>query len=190
MPEGSRAGIHIRKHVAARFDERKYMTKTVLGLFGDSKMAGEAAGDLKAKGYADEISILARDSNRTEPEKYEIKKDIGAGVGTGAVTGAVTGALAAVFSGITSVIVPGLGFLVGGPLIAALGVTGGAVGALGGGLLGALVDWGIQEPTAKLYEQRIMKGSVLIGVSTDDNTTDEVQSMLAARGAEEISIVG
>lgn len=166
------------------------MTKTVVGLFNDSKKAGDAAADLKTKGYTNEISILAYDEKYAEPENYEIKKDVGTGTGTGVVAGTVTGALAGIFSGITSVIVPGLGFLVGGPLIAALGVAGGSVGAIGGGLLGALVDWGIQEPTAKLYEQSIMKGQVLVGVSTQDNTTDEVSSILSAHGANEISVVG
>jgi hypothetical protein len=48
-----------------------------------------------------------------------------------------------------------------GPLAAAL--AGGATGAVGGGLLGALVGAGIPEERAKLYESGIREGNIVMG---------------------------
>jgi hypothetical protein len=63
-----------------------------------------------------------------------------------------------------------------GPLIAALGI-GGAVGATAagaltgvaaGGLVGALVGLGIDEPAAKEYETEVSSGNVLLAVEADE----------------------
>jgi len=50
-----------------------------------------------------------------------------------------------------------------GPIAAAL--AGGAVGAAGGGLLGALIGFGIPEEQAKRYETGIREGNIVMGVS-------------------------
>ncbi len=85
----------------------------------------------------------------------------GAGVGS-----AIGGTLGAVIAGIaaigTSVLIPGLGLLVAGPLAAAL--AGAGAGGLTGGLVGALVGSGIPEETAKQYETGINEGGIVMGV--------------------------
>jgi hypothetical protein len=165
------------------------MTHTVIGFFADSTAAGEAVGDLKSKGYTKEISVLAHDKSTEGGDMHEVKKDAAVGAAVGTAVGAVTGALAGLFSGITALAVPGIGILIGGPLAMALGLTGGAAGALTGGLAGALIDWGINAPTAKLYEQRIMRGEVLVGVSVPEERTGSVRSVLEAHGADEVNTV-
>lgn len=47
-------------------------------------------------------------------------------------------------------------------------LTGGAVGAAGGGLLGALIGAGIPEEQAKRYETGIPEGNIVMAVSPRD----------------------
>lgn len=62
----------------------------------------------------------------------------------------------------TSLVLPGLGLVIAGPLAAA--VAGAGAGAATGGLVGALVGWNNPEERIKHYEERIKKGGILMGV--------------------------
>lgn len=158
---------------------------TILGLFDDSKAAGNAVAELKEKGFTKEISVLARDAGEDEGDASRVKDDVTAGTAAGAAVGAVTGALAAVFAGLTSFAVPGLGLVAAGPLAAALGLS--ATGAVTGGLVGALADYGINEPEAKMYDEKIRAGGVLVGISAADDRVNDVRGILDAHGATEVS---
>jgi len=50
-------------------------------------------------------------------------------------------------------------------------LTGAGAGALSGGLIGALVGWGIPEEHAKAYETGIKNGGIVMGVNprTDED---------------------
>jgi uncharacterized membrane protein len=164
------------------------MARTVVGLFEDSKAAGDVVGDLKNKGYTKEISVLAHNEKVGGEKTNEVKQDVSAGATAGATVGAIAGVVAAFMTGITSLVVPGIGLLVGGPLMAALGVTGGAIGMLAGGIVGALVDLGMNEATARIYEQKINEGQVLVGVTTDNEAKEaEVTRLLEDAGATDIA---
>jgi hypothetical protein len=114
----------------------------------------------------------------------------GAGIG-GAIGTAVGAVLAAIAALGTTLVIPGLGLLVAGPLAAAL--VGAGAGGATGGLIGALVGAGIPEPHAREYERALHAGGVLLTVEaeTDDAARDaELQLLhLGARnvhvGAEE-----
>ena len=60
-----------------------------------------------------------------------------------------------------SVVVPGLGLVVAGPIAAA--VAGATCGG-SGGLAGLLIGAGAPEPRARLYESCVVDGGILIGV--------------------------
>lgn len=164
------------------------MKAVLLGLFADSKNAGSAVAELKEKGYTKEISVLARNS-KTDTDVYEVKQDVTEGAAVGATVGVATGLLAGLFSGISMVAVPGLGLLVGGPLAALLGLAGGVVGSVGGGLLGALIDFGVNEATAEVYDKAIQRNEVLIGVTTEESTVALVTDIMNKHSANNISIV-
>lgn len=166
------------------------MARTVFALFSDSDDAGEAVAQLKEKGYTKDISVLSRDWRDSEPSATDVKKDVVDGAVTGATTGAVAGALAVLLAGAATVLLPGLGpLLITGPL-AASWIAGGAVtGALTGGLLGALVDMGLPEEKARLFEEHIQAGEVLVAVSVDDDHQMEVESILSAHDCDEMTSV-
>lgn len=155
-----------------------------MGLFSDSKRAGDAVAQLKERGYTDDISVLAKDDKTGDPRSEDVKKEVKDSAAIGAGVGAVAGAI---WAGLSAVALPGLGLLVGGPLAALL--TGGGAGALAGGLAGALADYGIPKDMAKKYEERIGRGDVAVAVTTDEGHVDEVRQILSDHSANEIQSV-
>ena len=132
----------------------------------------EAAYDwLIAQGYtASHINVLMSDHTRTKfYSGKEEEKPISAGthmaegVATGGTIGTAIGATVGIIAAIgTSVLIPGLGMIVAGPLVA--GLAGGGAGAVAGGLVGGLIGLGIPESNAKAYEQALKEGGIAIGV--------------------------
>src|SRR5690606_32936946 len=100
--------------------------------------------------------------------------------------GGPLGAIAGLIAGAVSVAIPGGLLLVGGPLAVIWGVSGAALGALGGGLLGALVDAGFPDNKAQMFEKHIMEGEVLVAVTADDEKYESVEQILTAQGAHDI----
>lgn len=106
--------------------------------------------------------------------------------------------LAGLLVGIGAIAVPGIGALfIGGPLAAALGlsgaaattVSGAATGALAGGLIGALLGLGVPEEDARIYEERIKEGGILIAIPS--RTGDEARAMdiLEDTGADQVRAI-
>jgi hypothetical protein len=102
--------------------------------------------------------------------------EVGAAFGGG--LGATLGILAAIGA---SVIIPGLGLTVAGPLAASLAGLGGLIG----GSLGALYGSGVPEETAQELERKIREGSILISVTPEnDEATARIEAELRAHGGE------
>jgi uncharacterized membrane protein len=172
------------------------MAKTVLGIFSDSENAENAINTLKDAGYnPKDISIIMKDKR----EGKEIAENTGSNMVEGAVSGATTGAILGGLAGLlASFVIPGLGaFFIGGPLAAALGLTGAAAttasgaatGALAGGLLGALTSLGLSEDEAKTYEEKVRSGGILLAVPARTGEEAEVESLLSDSGADDIKSV-
>lgn len=159
------------------------MAHLITGIFVNSKDAGEAVSELKTKGDAKDISLIAKDIDSGKVESHTIKQDGTEGAATGATTGAIVGAATTLLAGITAVLVPGIG-LVAGSLAVALAAA--ATGAVAGGLIGYLVDKGIPENRAKEYQDRIDAGDVLIAVETDHENESVIADILSAYGAIDI----
>jgi hypothetical protein len=143
----------------------------VTGLFRDRESAENAYSTLTERGYTrDDIDVMMSDKTR---DKYYPANSIreselgskaleGAGVGgaIGGAAGAIVGALAAIG---TTLVLPGLGLLIAGPIAAAL--AGAGAGGLTGGLVGALIGSGIPEEHAKVYDKGIREGGIVVGVN-------------------------
>jgi hypothetical protein len=70
-------------------------------------------------------------------------------------------------------------------------LSGGAIGAVGGGLAGALVGLGIPEYEAKRYEGKVKEGGILISVHSESNDeTSRAKSIFKEEGAHDISSTG
>lgn len=163
------------------------------GMFRDRDRAERAYSSLRARGYSDdEINVMMSDKTRDSwfgrdnPGESELGnkalEGTGAGAAIGGTLGAIVGGIAAVG---TSLVVPGLGLVVAGPIAAALAGAG-AGGALGG-LTGALIGWGIPEERAKAYETGIAEGGAVLGVSPrEDADADYFENEWRSYNAEHI----
>jgi hypothetical protein len=172
------------------------MTHTVFGIFTNRTDAEEAIEKLGEEGYdAKDISIIMKDRQSSR----EIADTTGANVAGGAITGATTGAALGGLAGLlASFVLPGIGaFFIGGPIAAALGLTGAAAttlsgaatGAVAGGLVGALTGFGLSEEEARVYETRVNEGAILIAVPTAMGEQANVEEILSTYHADDIKSV-
>jgi hypothetical protein len=70
-------------------------------------------------------------------------------------------------------------------------LSGGAIGAVGGGLTGALIGLGIPEYEAKRYEGKVKEGGILISVHSESNDeTSRAKDIFKEEGAHDISSSG
>lgn len=153
------------------------MKTFVAGIFTDSDQAGEAVAELKELGYTNEISVITRDYD-DDVESEQVKED----VGDGTMQGAGVGALLGLIAGVVAVALPGAPLLVAGPIAATWGLSGAALGALSGGLVGALVDLGFDEAKAKAYEEQILAGEIMVAVTADEEHLDDIMAILESYG--------
>lgn len=139
------------------------------GMFRDRESAEKAYGSLTSRGYASEdinlmMSDKTRDTHFADGANSELGSKALEGAGVGSAIGGTLGAVIAGIAAIgTSVLLPGVGLLIAGPLAAAL--AGAGAGGLTGGLIGALVGSGIPEEQAKQYEEGINNGGIVMGVN-------------------------
>lgn len=155
------------------------MKQVLLGIFPKQEDADAALFELGDAGFiSQEVSVIAN-----EDKMKEYQSGVG---GEATVTGGILGGLAGLLIAATPVVLPGVGILVAGPLVA---LTGLAVGAVTGGLLGTLVDLGLSESQAQSYERRIKEGAVLLGVMVDEKTEKKAGGIMGKHNEEELVIV-
>lgn len=138
----------------------------ITGLFRSREDVDRAYRSLESRGYSrDDLNLVMSDDVRKR--YFDDNTDVGSkaleGAGVGAGVGGTVGAVVAAIAAIgTSLAIPGLGLVIAGPLAAAF--AGAGAGGLAGGLVGSLVGSGIPEERAKVYEQGLREGGVLMGV--------------------------
>jgi hypothetical protein len=155
------------EELSDRSSEKRVLT----GMFRDRESTENAYNALHERGYTkDDINLLMSEDtrkahyNEDAAEKTEIGTKAAEHAGKGSAIGGTIGAIVGVIAAIgTSVIIPGLGILIAGPIAA--GLAGAGAGGFAGGIIGALVGSGIPEARAKLYESGIKEGNVVISVT-------------------------
>jgi hypothetical protein len=149
--------------------------RMITAVFRDRLNADAGWNWLTAHGYGvHEINMLMSENTKAKYYSPDGEDGIGAsthaaeGMATGGVIGTAVGATAAAIAAIgTTILIPGLGIVVAGPLAAAL--AGAGAGAVAGGILGWLIGLGIPESNAKAYEQVLRDGGVVLGVAPHDS---------------------
>lgn len=143
--------------------------RMLTGMFSDRESTENAYNALHERGYSkDDINLIMSDETRKKHysdknDQSELGSKAAETAGTGSAIGGALGAVAGVIAAIgTSVVIPGLGLIIAGPLAA--GLAGAGAGGITGGLIGALVGSGIPEDRAKIYESGINDGNVVMGV--------------------------
>ncbi len=154
----------------------------ITGAFAEPKDADEALRELERAGYtAEELSIISHNDMLTSAD-YKTGEGTSKAIGAGAIIGGLAGLVGAVIA------FPAVaGLVVGGPIAAALGVTGAAAGAATGSLIGALTAMGLSRETATTYNEIVSEGGMIVGVSNEDGAIDEVRRIMENHGAEEVA---
>ncbi len=171
--------------------------QTVIGVFEDRFDAESAIDELHEMGFnPKDVSVVVKEGIQTTKDSGRKGGSVAEGAVSGAATGGVLGGLAGLLIGIGALAIPGVGaFLVGGPIAAILGLTGAAAatisgattGALAGGLVGGLIGLGVPEEEARVYEQRVREGAVLLAVPTNTQTGEtEVRKVFQDYNADQV----
>lgn len=137
--------------------------RTIIGVFGDQPHAEETLSALREAGFLPEqISVIVR-SGEAAPQAGEASGSSEEGVAAGALTGGILGGLSGFLVGMSALVIPGIGPIVGGGIILAT-IAGAGIGAATGGLIGALAEAGVPEEDARDYEAHVLGGRVLLTV--------------------------
>jgi hypothetical protein len=154
-------------------------SRIVVGLFMEPVRAEEAIRDLKDAGFTDDqIGVISRD--RTDRATHP---DTPGGMAEGASIGAITGGVIGGLVGLVgSLLVPGLGPVVVGGVLAST-LLGMGLGAATGGLIGALVGMGVPEDEARYFDAGFREGGTLVTVNAAARTPEAVSTM-QRRGAD------
>lgn len=150
--------------------QSNHETGMMTGMFSDRESTENAYNTLHERGYSkDDVNLIMSDETRKKHYSGDNVKDTEIGTkaaesaGKGSAIGGSIGAVAGIIAAIgTSLVIPGLGLIIAGPVVA--GLVGAGAGGITGGLIGALVGSGVPEARAKLYESGIKEGNVVIGV--------------------------
>lgn len=151
-------------------------------LFTNPETAENVYKSLLTQGYPQEsiTLVMSEDThNAYFPNNDSTKtKDLGnkalEGLGIGAAIGGSVGAIAAAIAALgTSLVIPGLGLIVAGPLAASF--AGAGAGAAAGGFLGTIVGSETPNDQAKLFEEGLKKGGVVISIKT--NSKEDLEKL-------------
>ncbi len=160
--------------------------QTIAGLFDTYRDAEQAIRDLRDLDIErDQISILARDT-----VLREYVADAEDPVMSGAIGGSAIGGLGGLLMGLSAITVPGIGpVFAAGTMLAMLGTTtaGAGIGAVTGGLIGALTNVGIPERDAHVYAESVRRGSIIVLADVADNHADAAIAALNRANAVDIA---
>ncbi len=157
------------QHLKFKEQEQKEnkMSTTITAIYDNYGSARHAISILRKNGIRDrELSILAADNAIDKNIELEENTKAPEGSATGATIG---GALGATIAGLTAVgtvsLTGGVGILAAGPIVSAF--AGAGAGAAAGGVIGGLIGLGIPETEAKIVDEKLGKGHILVGVSAE-----------------------
>jgi hypothetical protein len=167
MPTQSSAGL-----ATPAIRPSNVKSTTVTGVFSDPDGVERAYEVAVARGYEiGDVNVVMSEETRRRfyseerDLSSEIAKKSAEGGELGGPTGGRVGIAVAIAAAVgAAFVLPGLGFVMAGPLAVALAGAGAA--GLAAGLIGALADWGLPDERVLQYQSEISDGRILIGVKT------------------------
>jgi len=157
--------------------------QVVVGVFEDQTMAERAVDALENAGFnSDQIGFVRRDqaagTDGQDAAAAESGKDTAGGAMTGAVSGGILGGI---LGAAAALLIPGIGPVVAGGILATT-LTGAAVGAAAGGLIGGLTKMGVPEEDARYYQGEFEQGRTIVTVRAEGRQQEAIQ-ILRRHGA-------
>ena len=127
----------------------------VTHVYDDASTAREVVSALEDAGFsASEISIVTQKADGITSTTADGVSD---GAATGATIGLVAGTGAGLLASLGMIAIPGIGPLVAAGVLATTLATA-AAGTVTGGLLGALIDYGVSPDHAEIYAENVRRG--------------------------------
>jgi hypothetical protein len=164
--------------------ESQQSERAVVAVFQDRGAAEDAVHQLERMGFDHErIGFALRGA--AEVRGGMITDTVGTKDGVGAMTGAVTGGmLGGVLAAAVAMLIPGVGPVVAGGVLASF--FGGAIaGTAVGGILGALQGLGVSETEAKFYDTHFQSGRAIVAVKAGGRAP-EAADLLVRLGGEHV----
>ena len=163
------------------------MSKFTTATFKTRAAAEDVLRRLEAIGITDkQISLVSSDETRGRSFNLESHSQLDQGVAGGVTAGGLIGAALGAMAIAGTLVIPGLNVVVTGALVGSL--AGLATGAVTGGVIGGLIGAGIPEFEAKVYEEEIRSGSVLLAVETENSAQkDSVKKILQSSEAHNLA---
>lgn len=141
--------------------------KHAIGTFETRENAEAALRELKDAGFnMDKVSIITRHAESGDTmsgaEVKSSSEQAKGGAKAGATAGGATGGVIGLIGGLGVLAIPGVGPVAELGVVLANTLLGGGIGAVGGGLIGALIGWGVPEDQAKYYDEQVSRGHYLL----------------------------
>jgi len=166
-----------------------------IGVFSNRQDAEMALQELRDAGFnMDRVSIIARDEKGKDqisdadmnPKEEQVK----GGAGAGAVAGSATGGLMGLIGGLGVLAIPGVGPVAEVGIVLANTLLGSGIGAAGGGLVGALIGWGVPEDRAQYYGDRLDQGDYILIMEGSSDDVRKAEAILNNRGIRDWGFYG
>jgi hypothetical protein len=146
--------------------------RTVVGMFTNRPDAESAIRELKAAGFGDDrigVALQDQEEQRDLRDRVETTgREAAGGAAKGAVSGGLVGGLIGLLG---SLLIPGVGPIVVGGVLAST-LAGAGIGAATGGIIGALVALGVPEADARHFDEGLRSGRTLVTVDAGARTAE------------------
>ena len=147
----------------------------VTHVYDSASTAREVVAALEEAGYtSSEISVVTQKGDGLTTTDADDDSD---GAKTGATIGLVAGTGAGLLASLGVLAIPGIGPLVAAGVLATTLATA-AAGTLTGGLLGALIDYGVSPEQAEVYAENVRRGGTLVSVKADGARLSEAEIIM------------
>ena len=145
-------------------------------IYDDASTAREVVSALEEAGFtSSEISIVTQKADGITTTTAD--DDVSDGAKTGATIGLVTGTGAGLLTSLGVLAIPGIGPLVAAGVLATTLATA-AAGTVTGGLLGALIDYGVSPDHAEVYAENVRRGGTLVSVKAEGERLAEAEEIM------------
>jgi hypothetical protein len=151
----------------------------VVGLFEQHQHAQEAAERLLALGISQDRISVQQNRRATNTEVHTQSKQLS--VNRNTLAGVAIGGGAGIALGLLAWLTPEISGVVGGGAIP-LGLMGAGVGAIGGGIIGAMNHMGVPN-CGRLYEEAIQRGATVVSVAAVGKEASNAGEVMKQSGA-------
>jgi hypothetical protein len=175
--------------------------RRAVGLFSTRTEAEQALYRLRDSGFnMDHVSVVAKSGEglrdltgyegTADTSKSNAEQAKG-GAGAGATAGAATGGAIGLIGSLGVLAIPGVGAAAEVGFLLANTLLGSGIGAASGGLLGALIGWGVPEDQANYYNDRVYnQNDYLVMVEGSEQEIQAAETILRNHGIRDWGVYG